>query len=416
MLSSLLLAAIFILGGGETRYTGDSVYRITVENEQQIQYLRTLEEQGLDFWTEIRLGSVDVKINQNDLVSVMEGLQQPDIQFYAMITDLDGLCEESKTWMNTSSRSGRPGAGHSMDWTSYHPIEDMQGYMQYLADNFDYVSIKSIGKSYKGSDMQVLQVCRGGCGNKPAIWIDGGIHAREWVSPAAVTFMMKELVENDPAHTDLTENLDWYILPVLNPDGYAHTLEDRLWRKTMSGNDGTNACYGTDANRNWGYQWNTGGSSNNPCSDTYMGPSAFSEVENRNVRDFLWERKDNIKFFNTLHSYSQLVLLPWGFSYELPPNYAAMEEVAQLAADELYAVHGKTYEVGCIPCMLYPASGGSLDWALGEAGIPYSFGMELRDTGNFGFLLPPTQIIPTGEETWAFHLTMAREIIKEFGN
>jgi len=168
--------------------------------------------------------------------------------------------------------------------------------------------------------------------------------------------------------------------------------------------------------RNWGYQWNTGGSSNNPCSDTYMGPSAFSEVENRNVRDFLWERKDSIKFFNTLHSYSQLVLLPWGFSYELPPNYAAMEEVAQLAADELYAVHGKTYEVGCIPCMLYPASGGSLDWALGEAGIPYSFGMELRDTGNFGFLLPPTQIIPTGEETWAFHLTMAREIIKEFGN
>ena len=50
----------------------------------------------------------------------------------------------------------------------------------------------------------------------------------------------------------------------------------------------------------------------------------------------------------------------------------------------------------------------------GELGIPYSYGMELRDTGMYGFLLPPDQIIPTGEEAWAFHLTVARELIKEF--
>ena len=56
-------------------------------------------------------------------------------------------------------------------------------------------------------------------------------------------------------------------------------------------------------------------------------------------------------------------------------------------------------------------------WAfliLGELGIPYSYGMELRDTGLYGFLLPPDQIIPTGEEVWAFHMTAARELIKEF--
>jgi len=57
-----------------------------------------------------------------------------------------------------------------------------------------------------------------------------------------------------------------------------------------------------------------------------------------------------------------------------------------------------------------------MDWVLGTAGIPYSFGMELRDNGTYGHILPADQIIPTGEETWAFHLTMAREIIKEFGN
>ena len=56
-----------------------------------------------------------------------------------------------------------------------------------------------------------------------------------------------------------------------------------------------------------------------------------------------------------------------------------------------------------------------MDWTLGELGIPYSYGMELRDTGAHGFLLPPEQIIPTGEEVWAFHMTVARELIKELG-
>ena len=120
-------------------------------------------------------------------------------------------------------------------------------------------------------------------------------------------FMLKELVENDSNHQDLLENIDWYILPVVNPDGYLYTQTDnRLWRKTRSPN-GDN-CFGTDANRNFGYQWGTGGqsksviikkkapficsgSSSNPCSDTYMGASAFSEIETANMRDWLTAHK-----------------------------------------------------------------------------------------------------------------------------
>ena len=71
-------------------------------------------------------------------------------------------------------------------------------------------------------------------GEKPAMWIDGGIHAREWISPAAVTFMIRQLVEvQDAEESDLLDNLDWYILPQVNPDGYEFTrASDRLWRKT----------------------------------------------------------------------------------------------------------------------------------------------------------------------------------------
>ena len=59
------------------------------------------------------------------------------------------------------------------------------------------------------------------------------IYLGEWISPASVTWMMKELIENDAEHSDLTEQLDWYILSIVNPDGYAYTISnDRLWRKT----------------------------------------------------------------------------------------------------------------------------------------------------------------------------------------
>ena len=55
-----------------------------------------------------------------------------------------------------------------------------------------------------------------------------------------------------------------------------------------------------------------------------------------------------------------------------------------------------------------------MDWALGEAGVMYSFTMQLRDQGRYGFLLPADQIIPSGEEVWGFHMLVAREVIKEF--
>ena len=113
-----------------------------------------------------------------------------------------------------------------------------------------------------------------------------------------------------------------------------------------------------------------------------------------------------------------MILLPYAYTCEIAPGYEKLKYFANKANEALYAVHGMKYDVGCIPCLLYIASGDSGDWALGEAGIPYSIGMELRPGrfGPHGFVLPPDQIIPTGEETWAFHQTAARMIIDEFGN
>ena len=61
--------------------------------------------------------------------------------------------------------------GHSMDWTQYHPIEDLHSYLAHLHDTYDFVCMESIGRSHEGSEMVVAKVCRGGCGDKPAMWI-----------------------------------------------------------------------------------------------------------------------------------------------------------------------------------------------------------------------------------------------------
>jgi len=414
VLCGLVAALLACPALGSVDYSGYQVLRVMVPTEQQAAIITTLEEENLfDFWTEIRLGKhVDIMASPHTVLSLESWLDDAGLVFSVMIPDVSPLLElERRSVGNTTAQR----LGHSMDWTSYHPLDEIYGWFDYLETTYDFIETESIGQSYEGQEMIVLKVCRGGCGNKPAMWIDSGIHAREWISPATGTWMLHELVENDAAHPDLTEKLDWYFLPSHNPDGYRKSRkDDRMWRKTTTHYSG-DSCQGTDANRNWDFHWSETGASGDSCSQTYYGPEPFSEVETRNVRDFVSAHKDQIKFYQTLHSYSQLILMPWGYTTSHAPGYDAMFDLGNRGNDALFAVHGKFYEVGCIPCVLYTAAGTSLDWALGVAGIPYVYSIELRDTGSYGFLLPPEQIIPTAEETWAWHEVAAKQIIDEFG-
>jgi len=409
---SLALVCTFAV---PAEYTGYQVLRINVKNEDDASKLVEIQKiPKFDFWTEIIVGkNVDIMGSAMNADRLKTWLDSNNLDWSVMISDVQSLMELEKI-PSSSSPSNREKTGHNMDWTQYHPIEEMYGWFDYLETTYDFCETENIGETFEGQQMIVMKVCKGGCGNKPAMWIDSGIHAREWISPAVGTWMLNELVENNADHPDLLDKLDWYFLPSHNPDGYHKSqTDDRLWRKTTTQYE-SDSCQGTDANRNWDFHWAEAGSSPDSCTQTYHGPEAFSEVEARNVRDFILAHKDNIKFFQTLHSYSQLILFPWGYTSDPAPGYDAMNDLANRGNDALFAAHGKYYEPGCIPCVLYVASGTSLDWALGVAGIPYVYSIELRDTGTYGFLLPPSEIIPTAEETWAWHVVAANQIISEF--
>ncbi|KAJ8374219.1 hypothetical protein SKAU_G00047990 [Synaphobranchus kaupii] len=170
-----------------------------------------------------------------------------------------------------------------------------------------------------------------------------------------------------------------------------------MWRKTRKPNPGS-SCVGVDPNRNWDAGFGGPGASGHACSETYRGPRAHSESEVSSIVDFV-RSHGNIKAFVSIHSYSQMLLYPYGYTRQPVPEQAELHAVAKKAITELASLYGTRYKYGSIITTIYQASGGTIDWTYNQ-GIKYSYTFELRDTGRYGFALPANQIIPTAQETW----------------
>jgi murein tripeptide amidase MpaA len=304
------------------------------------------------------------------------------------------------------------------DYGKYHDLGEIEDWMMTLKGDYpDLVQLETVGRSFKGRDITAIKFTGASSSStnaKPGFWLDGGLHSREWISPATVIYMAHELLSKygvDSETTLLLDSIQWYILPIFNPDGYAHTFDgDRMWRKTRSTHS-SRFCVGVDPNRNWDKAWGEAGASTNPCADDYQGPSAFSEIEVKTVAEYI-QSIDNLKGYINFHAYSELWMSPYGFTSDLPPtsDYDRQQQVSKDATEALQKVRGTSYDYGPISTTIYPASGSSADWIYSECGVLHSYGVELRDTGQHGFLLPENQIIPTGEETLAAVKVMAHAI------
>merc|ERR1712087_819909 len=118
-----------------------------------------------------------------------------------------------------------------------------------------------------------------------------------------------------------------------------------MWRKNRRNNGG--GSYRVDLNRNWGPSstWCTSGSSTNPNSDTYCGPSVFSESEIQACRDFINNPLNNIQAAIDMHTFGELLLWPWQYTYnQLPPiYYQQFQELGHSLSDSIFAVNGVRY-------------------------------------------------------------------------
>uniref|UniRef100_A0A8B9Q654 Carboxypeptidase A2 n=1 Tax=Apteryx owenii TaxID=8824 RepID=A0A8B9Q654_APTOW len=352
----------------------------------------------LDFWLNPSTPSlpVDVRIPFNSLQAVKVFLESNNIEYSILIEDLQVVLDEEKQDMARSQQRER--SSNTFNYGAYHSLAAIYEELDNIAqEHSSIVSKLKIGESYEKRPLYVLKFSTGGT-NRPAIWIDAGIHSREWVTQASAVWIANKIASDygsDPSITSLLKKMDIFLLAVTNPDGYEFTqTKNRMWRKTRSKIQGS-LCVGVDPNRNWDAGFGGPGASNNPCSDSYHGPSANSEVEVKSIVDFIKNHGNTVAFL-TLHSYSQLLMYPYGYKCTKPADYA---ELVRPAASSVRSLYGTAYKVGSICSTIYQASGGSIDWSY-DYGIKYSFAFELRDTGSYGFLLPASQIIPTAEETW----------------
>jgi len=305
------------------------------------------------------------------------------------------------------------GASHS-----YHTYDNLQADLQQLQANYPTIAkLFNIGTTAEGLTIWAIKISDNVAlkENENRLLFIGAHHAREWISVEVPLLLAKYLVESygtDDSVKSIIDNEEIWIVPMLNPDGHVHSQSVRCWRRNRRNNGLPwrlldNGCplgvngpalsgWGVDPNRNYGGpQWGTVGASGFPLSPVYQGPSPFSEPETQAVRDLM--NQHNFVSVLSYHSYSQLILFPWGYTYDPVPkeDYVLMSGLAKEMSNKIEGVNGKKYR-DQQSALLYPTSGDLTDWSYNTFKIP-SFTIELRPESNDprGFALPADEIEPT---------------------
>ncbi|CAF4417589.1 unnamed protein product [Rotaria sp. Silwood2] len=391
---------VILVNANYTRsYANHQLWRLHVTNREQLAkilaFSRIAHLHDINFWSEhFRIHEpIDVRVPPEAIDGFADFLTSDGVKIKHVVhmADIGAIIERQRILQNLPPSSSNP---NDFAYDKYHTVEDIHAWVDQIVATYpEIVTPFTVGKSYENRDMKGFKISskkmatkRDGtkATTKKAVWWDGGIHAREWISPATVIYIAYNLLSNygqDPTITHLVDQFDYYILPVFNVDGYAYTwAKDRLWRKTRS-KTSVPLCYGADPNRNWDYHWCESGASSDPCADTFCGEKAFSEIETAQVAKFITNQQGTIVHYINFHSYSQLWMSPWSYTTLIPPQFKLQDDGSIQAITALTAVHGTRYQHGTIAQIIYAASGSTADWTYGTANVTFSYGVELRDTG-----------------------------------
>ncbi len=291
---------------------------------------------------------------------------------------------------STGSMKSIPG------YACYRTVEETYTSMSNLAASKPTLaSIVDIGPSFEksrnanlGYTMKVLRIGNSATDasipDKPNMVVLASIHAREYTPAELLTRFAEWLLNGygtDPEATWLVDHNRFHLVLQGNPDGRKKAEAGASWRKNTNNTNGScsSSRFGTDLNRNFPFHWNSaaGGSSGDPCNETYRGPVRASEAETANIVQYVAgtangsgvysggvlpdRRSDDTSnaapsdykgMFIDIHSYSQLVLWPWGDTPTQAPNGTALRTLGRRMAwfnnyrpqqsDELYATDGAT--------------------------------------------------------------------------
>jgi hypothetical protein len=286
---------------------------------------------------------------------------------------------------------------------AYHTYDEMVAELRAVAAAHPaIVSLFRIGRSYEGRDLLAAKVSANVAvdEDEPEALFIGHYHAREHLTVEMLLYLLHLFADEYGAPgqqeiTDLLDSREIFLIFDLNPDGGEYDISGGgyyLWRKNRQPNaDGT---IGTDLNRNHSYRWGGPGASDYPDAETYRGPAPGSAPEVAALERFVNSRVVNgvqqISVAITFHTYGELILWPYGYTYADTPDdmRPADQLVLQTMGQAMAALNRYT------PLQasdLYLTTGDFTDWAYGVHRI-FAYTFEMYG-GIYGFY-PPGAVIP----------------------
>ena len=378
--------------------------KLFINNEIDMQKATSLT---IDFEEAIidKSGGVQIFVNEEEFQAISSSGLNYEIlidDWFAYYNSLPIPSDAEKEFIKIESQRdfGVTGFGYG-SMGGYYTLAEIEADLDEMFQLFPNLITQkfSIGTSHEGRIIWAAKISDNpNLGeNEPAVGFDALVHAREPQSMATQMYYMWYLLENygtDPEATYLVNNREIYFVPCFNPDGYEYNRQTDpngggMWRKNRRNNGGS---YGVDLNRNFGYMWGYDniGSSGTPSSETYRGPSAFSEPEAQAIRDLAIQKNYGTHF--NMHTYGGYILYPWGYiDSETPDSLTYREFAALLTSYSGYAFGSGSQLLG------YPSNGSIRDWMYGEQVVKnktYGYTIEI---GN-AFWPSQSQIYPIAQQ------------------
>lgn len=323
---------------------GVQVVDVAVADDEALAVLVDLDQRdrGMEIWSEVaRPGTVSVRAD----ASARAAIEGAGFRYTVAVEDL-------QTRINGMFAN----AGEGDFFDAHRSYDQMTAFLQQLnADYPELTELFSVGQSVVGRDIWCLRIGTD-MGAVPAVIYHGAQHGNEPSGAMIVAYIADHLLSNygiDERATTLVDTVDWFRVPIMNPDGY---VDYSRYNE-----------HGVDLNRDWG---GPGGSSH-----------AFSQPETAAMRD-LFLAHENVRGHIDFHGYVPWLMYPWEHTGEPVPDVAFFHGVTQNVADRVYAAGGGVYEVGSIWDIAYAVHGGSTDYTYGELGV-WGFAFEV-----YNWLMP----------------------------
>lgn len=327
-----------------------------------------------------RAATVEITVSSPKQVATIEGTGAEILAVRKGSVDAAVTPQQART-LEAKGFSLTPiqvGGSHYLDNTfdpAYHTYEELVVELKEITSaNPEIAKLVDLGDTWEKTqgkaDRDIWAVRLGTPGKTPVLFF-GGTHARELATVELPLMLIKHLVQGYGRDAKITEWLktrDIWVIPMLNPDGHARAAQGMDWRKNANSSYGGAPMFGVDLNRNFGYQWAGVGTSRDPRSPIFVGGAPFSEPETQALKAL----HDTFKFPVSLsyHSYSELVLYPWAYTDQKPPDHQRMQAIAdKLAEAGKYTAHQSSH--------LYPHSGEHNDYVYhtyGTFGFTYEVG------------------------------------------